>query len=101
MRYYIVFDIGGTYVKHAVMNEHGDFFEKGRYRSERHDFHQFRDDLLNVVRQAQANYPLSGIAISSAGAWIATSASSAEAAPCLVFTVPTLKTYSAGQRACR
>ncbi|EPR28962.1 MULTISPECIES: ROK family protein [Geobacillus] len=67
MRYYIVFDIGGTYVKHAVMNEHGDFFEKGRYRSERHDFHQFRDDLLNVVRQAQANYPLSGIAISSAG----------------------------------
>lgn len=67
MRYYIVFDIGGTYVKHAVMNEHGDFFEKGRYRSERHDFHQFRDDLLNAVRQAQANYELSGIAISSAG----------------------------------
>lgn len=67
MRYYIVFDIGGTYVKHAVMNEHGDFLEKGRYHSERHDFHRFRDDLLNVVQQARAHYELSGIAISSAG----------------------------------
>ncbi|AGT30631.1 transcriptional regulator [Geobacillus genomosp. 3] len=67
MRCYIVFDIGGTYVKHAVINEHGDFLEKGRYRSERHDFQRFRDDLLRVVRQAQANYKLSGIAISSAG----------------------------------
>ncbi|OQP04983.1 transcriptional regulator [Geobacillus sp. 46C-IIa] len=67
MRCFIVFDIGGTYVKHAVMNEHGDFLEKGRYRSERHDFRQFQDDLLKVVRQAQAHYELSGIAISSAG----------------------------------
>lgn len=67
MRCFIVFDIGGTYVKHAVMNEHGDFLEKGRYRSERHAFRRFRDDLLKVVRQAQAHYELSGIAISSAG----------------------------------
>ncbi|MGG2972509.1 ROK family protein [Geobacillus stearothermophilus] len=67
MRCYIVFDIGGTYVKHAVMNERSDFLEKVRYRSERHDFQRFHDDLLRVVRHAQASYELSGIAISSAG----------------------------------
>ncbi|MFC0298658.1 ROK family protein [Geobacillus jurassicus] len=67
MRHYIVFDIGGTYIKHVVMNGQGNFLEKGKYPSERHDFAKFRDDLLAVVRQAQKRYNIAGIAISSAG----------------------------------
>ncbi|MGZ0084268.1 ROK family protein [Caldibacillus thermoamylovorans] len=67
MAQYIVFDVGGTYVKYAVMNRQGDFLEKGSYPSERYDFAKFKADLLAVVRQARTNYSIQGVAMSCPG----------------------------------
>ncbi|BDG34296.1 ROK family protein [Saccharococcus caldoxylosilyticus] len=67
MKHYMVFDIGGTHVKHAVMNETGSFLEKGSYPSERNDFEKFKEDLLAVVRQAKERYEVVGIAMSCPG----------------------------------
>jgi len=42
MSNYIVFDIGGSSVKYAIMSEEGDFITKGSYKSERNNFELFK-----------------------------------------------------------
>ncbi|MBA4496110.1 ROK family protein [Paenactinomyces guangxiensis] len=67
MNRYMVFDIGGSSVKHAVMDESGDFLEKGKFPSERNDFAKFKDDLLAVINRAKERYEIAGIAMSCPG----------------------------------
>ena len=67
MKNYIVFDIGGSSVKHAIMTEEGDFITKGSYKSERHDFEIFKDSMIAEIEKAKKEYNIVGIAISAPG----------------------------------
>jgi predicted NBD/HSP70 family sugar kinase len=42
MRNFMVFDIGGTTVKYAVINENREFMEKGNYPSSQHTLINFK-----------------------------------------------------------
>jgi len=67
MNNYMVFDIGGSAIKYAVTNENGDFLTKGSYPSSPFNFEKFISDLLQVIRENQNKYQISGIALSSPG----------------------------------
>lgn len=67
MNNYMVFDIGGSAIKYAVINENGDFLTKGSYPSSPFDFEKFISDLLQVTSENQKKYQISGIALSSPG----------------------------------
>lgn len=67
MKNYIVFDVGGSAVKFAVMNEEGDFLEKGSYPSAPHDFEKFKENLIAVALEHKDKYQVEGIAFSLPG----------------------------------
>lgn len=67
MKQYVVFDIGGTHVKYAVMDESGYFLARGKYPSEKNDFAKFKNDLLAVIERAKERHEIVGIAISCPG----------------------------------
>ena len=67
MRRYIVFDIGGSSVKHAIMTEEGDFITKGSYKSERNDFDLFKAKMIAEIEKGKRDYRIDGVAISAPG----------------------------------
>ncbi|MCY8054419.1 ROK family protein [Bacillus inaquosorum] len=67
MNNYMVFDIGGSAIKYAVINENGDFLTRGSFPSSPLDFEKFISELLQVTRKNQDKYQISGIALSSPG----------------------------------
>lgn len=67
MSNYIVFDIGGSSVKYAIMSEEGDFITKGSYKSERNNFELFKTDMENAINKAKEEYSISGVAVSAPG----------------------------------
>ena len=50
MKNYMVFDIGGSSVKHAIISENGEFLEKGSYKSEREDFNIFKGNMIDIIK---------------------------------------------------
>jgi glucokinase len=68
MEYYIIFDIGGTSIKYAVMNENADIFEKGSYKTPMKDIEDFFDKMVIFVKQFSKQYSIIGIAVSAPGA---------------------------------
>lgn len=67
MKNYISFDIGGTNVKHGVLNEKGEVLIKGLYSTNVETDEIFINDLVKVVKDYQKEYEVSGIAISMPG----------------------------------
>lgn len=67
MKKYLVFDIGGSSVKHAIITEKGEFIEKGSYKSERHNFDIFINKMFEVSRKAKEEHNISGVAVSAPG----------------------------------
>ena len=67
MKKYIVFDIGGSSVKHAIVTEDGEFIDKGSYKSEREDFEVFKSCMIEEIEKAKKNYNVEGVAISAPG----------------------------------
>ena len=68
MKYFVV-DVGGTFVKYAVMNSDGDFLEKGKFPSIADDRQKFLDSVEEQFHACEERYHrLAGIAISMA--WI-------------------------------
>ncbi|MGM0924018.1 MAG: ROK family protein [Bacillota bacterium] len=67
MKNYMVFDVGGSNVKYAVINENGNFLLKGDYPSTQHDFQQFLTGILEVTMKNKNLFNLSGIAFSCPG----------------------------------
>ncbi|WP_449620877.1 ROK family protein [Robertmurraya sp. Marseille-Q9965] len=67
MKNYLVFDVGGSAVKHAVMNENGEILTKGSSPSITNDFHAFRDELLKIVDVKKDIFQIEGIAFSCPG----------------------------------
>jgi len=67
MNKYIVFDIGGSSIKHAIMTESGEILSKGSYKAERHDFDVFIKGMLDVTRKAIEEEAVVGVAVSAPG----------------------------------
>lgn len=67
MKSYIVFDIGGSSVKYAIMTEEGEFIKKGSYKSVRNNFDDFKSSMISEVEKAKEEYNIAGVAVSAPG----------------------------------
>lgn len=67
MKSYIVFDIGGSSVKYAIMTEKGEFIKKGSYKSVRNNFDDFKSSMISEVEKAKEEYNIAGVAVSAPG----------------------------------
>jgi predicted NBD/HSP70 family sugar kinase len=68
MKDYMVFDIGGTYIKYAVMNEQGMKLEGGKVPTPQEGLEFFLQNISEIVTQYRQSYAFQGIALSSPGA---------------------------------
>ncbi|MDR4949046.1 ROK family protein [Neobacillus cucumis] len=67
MKNYMVFDVGGTNTKYAVINENGEFLTKGDFPSTQHDFDKLQYDIVSVTLENKEKYQVAGIAFSCPG----------------------------------
>lgn len=67
MNNYIVFDIGGSSVKHAIITEEGEFLAKASYKSEKNDFEIFKLSMIDAINKAKKEYNVVGVAVSAPG----------------------------------
>jgi predicted NBD/HSP70 family sugar kinase len=65
---YMVFDVGGSSVKYAIINGTGDFQIKGDFPSSPYDFEEFQRNIMSVIVTLQEEYTITGIAFSLPGA---------------------------------
>lgn len=64
----MVFDIGGTFIKYAVMNELAEKLESGKIPTPTEGLDVFLEEISRITASYQSQYDLHGIAISSPGA---------------------------------
>lgn len=67
MKLYAVFDIGGSSVKHALLNEQGEIQEKGKFPVAV-DWDGFLIDIVQKIKGYMSDNEISGVAISAPGA---------------------------------
>ncbi|EEH96673.1 MAG: ROK family protein [Clostridium sp.] len=67
MKNYIVFDIGGSSVKYAIITDEGEFVSKGSYKSEKDDFELFKVSMIDVINKAKEEHNIDGVAVSAPG----------------------------------
>ena len=65
---YLAFDVGGTNVKYAVIDEQGNFFEKGKFKSPKTSLCDLVSEMGKVHREFKDAYEFQGIALSVPGA---------------------------------
>lgn len=63
----IVFDFGGTKVKHALVNTNGEIVTKSTYETETENLNIFLDNLFLAIRTYVSSHEIRGIAISMPG----------------------------------
>lgn len=68
MRTYMVFDIGGTYIKFAVMDEEANKLKSGKIPTPKDGLETFLQTISDIVGEYKDTYELQGIALSSPGA---------------------------------
>jgi predicted NBD/HSP70 family sugar kinase len=68
MEFYIIFDIGGTSIKYAVMDKAAEILEKGSYKTPMTDIDDFFNKIEVIIKQFSKQYNIIGIAISAPGA---------------------------------
>lgn len=68
MKKYVVIDIGGTSIKHALMNEEGEILEKGSIKTKGEDIDIFIESIGDVVDLYKEKNEILGLACSSPGA---------------------------------
>ena len=49
MNNYIVIDVGGSFIKHGLMNEKGEVIKKDKIKTYGNDIIRFIDDIKNIV----------------------------------------------------
>ena len=65
---YAVVDVGGTFIKYAVMTAEGEFLQKGKIPTETQDLNLFLESIANIYREAAANQgDIAGVALSMPG----------------------------------
>ncbi|WP_378574869.1 ROK family protein [Neobacillus cucumis] len=67
MKKYIVFDVGGTKVKHGIMQEDYSILTKDAYPTQCHHLELFLSDMLKVIEMYTSLHEISGVAISLPG----------------------------------
>ncbi|MEH7097825.1 ROK family protein [Neobacillus vireti] len=67
MKAYMVFDIGGTYIKYAVMDETAKKLKSGKLMTPKDGLEIFLQTLQRIVEQYSDDFELQGIAVSSPG----------------------------------
>lgn len=67
MNKYIVFDIGGSSVKHAIMTDGGEILSKDSYKVEASNFDTFIKGMLEVTKSAIEEHGVAGVAVSAPG----------------------------------
>lgn len=67
MKNYMLFDVGGTEVKYAVINDNGEFLRKGSYPSSPYDFEKFKSGILEITKENQQKFQVAGLAFSTPG----------------------------------
>ncbi|MEH7545201.1 ROK family protein [Neobacillus vireti] len=67
MKAYMVFDIGGTYIKYAVMDETAKKLKSGKLMTPKDGLEIFLQTLQRIVEQYSDDFDLQGIAVSSPG----------------------------------
>lgn len=65
MKNYISFDVGGTDIKYAILNETGEILEKSSYKSP-NNLNKFIDEMVTITNNC--THKLEGIALSLPGA---------------------------------
>ncbi|MEK5440336.1 MULTISPECIES: ROK family protein [unclassified Fredinandcohnia] len=68
MNSYMVFDIGGTFIKYAVMNERGLKLEGGKIPTPQEGLESFLETITEITNEYRQGFEIEGIAISSPGA---------------------------------
>jgi len=65
---YAVVDVGGTFIKYAVMTAEGEFLQKGKIPTETQDLNLFLESIANIYREAVADQgDIAGVALSMPG----------------------------------
>lgn len=68
MEAYMVFDIGGTFIKYAVMDESARKLRSGKLATPKDGLDSFLQTIQRVAEENAADFELQGIAVSSPGA---------------------------------
>ncbi|RPJ95220.1 ROK family protein [Rummeliibacillus sp. TYF005] len=68
MNYYAVFDVGGSAIKYALMDETGSFIEKSSLPTPKKSLAEFIDTIGDIVGEFKKSYLVKGLAISIPGA---------------------------------
>ncbi|MEK3854152.1 ROK family protein [Cytobacillus sp. FSL H8-0458] len=68
MKAYMVIDIGGTYIKYAVMDREANKKKSGKFPTPKEGLETFLQLIGDMVEKYKKSYELEGIAISSPGA---------------------------------
>ncbi|NBI29801.1 ROK family protein [Chengkuizengella marina] len=68
MERYVIFDIGGTTVKHAIMNAEGEAIESFSYPTPAQGNDEIYELLIQLINESKRKYPIKGVALSIPGA---------------------------------
>lgn len=68
VNYYAVFDVGGSAIKYALMDETGSFIEKSSLPTPKKSLAEFIDTIGDIVGEFKKSYLVKGLAISIPGA---------------------------------
>jgi predicted NBD/HSP70 family sugar kinase len=68
VNFYAVFDVGGSAIKFALMDESGEFIEKSSISTPKEGINEFIDTIDLIVKDYQQKVDLKGIALSLPGA---------------------------------
>ncbi|MEH7501222.1 ROK family protein [Neobacillus drentensis] len=68
MKAYMVFDIGGTFIKYAVMDQAAKRLVSGKFPTPKEGLEAFLQQICDIVKEYKDSYELQGIALSSPGA---------------------------------
>lgn len=68
MKNYIAFDVGGTNIKHGVINSLGEIVTKDKFKTPKDCLDTLIDSMVKVIKAYQKDYEIEGLALSCPGA---------------------------------
>ena len=66
--YYIVFDIGGTFIKYSIMNNDSEFIESDSIKTPQQGEGKTQEILVDIINNYKTKYDIKGVAMSVPGA---------------------------------
>ncbi|TDT67937.1 putative NBD/HSP70 family sugar kinase [Hypnocyclicus thermotrophus] len=66
MRYFLTFDVGGTFIKYSLSDENANFLETSKIPTNR-DGDKILTDLIKIINKYKKEYTISGLAFSLPG----------------------------------